>query len=258
MQLSDWMTVKDEYQPEIKKSGLLKNKKIISNLLAKLQVESKVSKEHKFHPIVYLTNVIMISFILCSSYNPLVIWLTGLYEGILLIRQNSHTIVKILKRCLGLLALNVILYSPALIMGNGNWLFLVKMFFVFIALITYATTTSVYDFLTALKQLHVPNFIIFQVDIFVKHLHVLGNFLLQMLQAIEARSVGPDKDQHKMFGVIFGNLYLEMVKFGKELYNALEARAFTGKYEYMIHKLNAVDYSLIGCQIVALVIAIIM
>lgn len=119
---------------------------------------------------------------------------------------------------MALFALNIILYSPALIMGNGNWFFLLKMIFIFITLVIYASTTSVYDFLTALKQLHVPNFIIFQIDIFVKHLHVLENFLLQMIKAIEVRSVGPDKGQYKMFGVIFGNLYLEMVKFGKELY----------------------------------------
>ena len=256
MQLSDWMNVKDDYQPEVKKAGLFKNKQVLTNLLAKLQTESKVSTAHRFHPVVYLTNVILVTFILCYSYNKWVIWLTGLYEGILLIRQSNPVIVKIVRRCSVLLGLNFILYFPAILLGNGNWYFLLKMAFVFAALITYATTTSVYDFLTAMKQLHVPDFIIFQVDIFIKHLHVLGNMLLQMIRAIEARSVGPDKGQFKMFGVIFGNLYLEMVKFGKELYNALEARAFSGKYEYMIHKLNQTDYLLIGIECVILIAVI--
>ncbi len=258
LRLSDWMMEKTDYQPNIKKESLFKNNQIISNLLAKLQVESKVIQAHRFHPIVYLTNVILVSFILCYSYNPLVIWLVGLYEGVLLLRQSSVVILKIIKRCSALLLLNLVLYIPAFIMGNGSWFFILKMFLVFVTLITYATTTPIYDFLTALKQLHVPDFIIFQVDIFIKHLHVLGNFLLQMLRAIEARSVGSNKNQHKILGVIFGNLYLEMVKFGKELYNALEARAFTGKYEYMVHKLNINDYLLMGCELVILIIVIVM
>lgn len=253
MALSDWMVDQVEYEPRVKKSGLFKNKKVLTDLLNKLQVESKVATKHRFHPIVYLTNTIMVTFILCYSYNPLVIWLVGLYESIILLKHKNKVVVKIIKRTAMLLVLNLILYTPALVMGTGNWYFLLKMGFVFMALLTYATTTSVYDFLTALKQLHVPNFIIFQIDIFVKYLHVLGNHLLQMIRAIEARSVGTDKGQFKMFGVIFGNLYLEMVKLGKELYNALEARAFTGKYEYMVHKLNWIDYGLIGLEIATLI-----
>ena len=170
--------------------------------------------------------------------------------------MSNKTFVKIIKRTLGLFVLNLVLYSPSIILGTGNYVFLIKMFLLFLSLITYASTTSVYDFLTALKQLHVPDFIIFQVDIFVKHLHILGAFLLKVVYAIEARSVGSEKGQNKLMGTIFGNLYLEMVKFGKELYNALEARAFTGKYDYMIHKLNWKDYALIFIQVFLLVLVI--
>lgn len=254
--LPHWMYEKEDYEPEIKKGGLFSNEKLLKGLLSKLHTESKVCKKHPFHPLVYLVNIIIISLILCFTYNKYVIWIIGIYAAALLLRVSNKTLVKIIKQTLGLFVLNLVLYSPSIILGTGNYVFLIKMFLLFLSLITYASTTSVYDFLTALKQLHVPNFIIFQVDIFVKHLHILGSFLLKVVYAIEARSVGSEKGQNKLMGTIFGNLYLEMVKFGKELYNALEARAFTGKYDYMIHKLNWKDYALIFIQAVLLVLVI--
>ena len=254
----DWLTKKEDYHPQAqRRSGLLSNEKILVNLLNKLHQEGTTTKEHRFHPVVYLINVIIVSFILCWTNNHLTVWLVGLYEAMLLLRLNGKEIIKILRRSLNIFILNLFLYCPSFFLGTGSVFFLIKIGLVFIAIMTYATTTSIYDFLTALKQLHVPNFIIFQIDIFVKHLHVLGDFLLQTLQAIEARSVGNNKVHNHMFGVIFGNLYLEMVKYGKELYNALIARAFTGNYDYMRHKLNGKDYALIGSELVFLILLMI-
>lgn len=256
--LPDWLIKKENYKPQSqKKSGLLSNERILNNLLNKLHQESSIVYQHKFHPLVYLVNVFLISLILCCSNNHLIIWLVALYEALLLLRLNGQTIIKIFKRSLKLLILNLFLYCPAFFLGTGSVFFLIKIFFVFIAIMTYATTTSIYDFLTALKQLHVPNFIVFQIDIFVKHLHILGDFLLHTLQAIEARSVGNNNVHNHMIGVIFGNLYLEMVKYGKELYNALVARAFTGNYDYMRHNLNKYDYLLISGELVIFVLLII-
>lgn len=249
--IPDWLAKQENYQPQSqRRSGLLSNEKILINLLNKLHQEGTTTHKHRFHPVVYLINVIMISLILCWTNNRLTVWLVGLYEAMLLLRLNGKTIIKILRRSLNIFILNLILYCPAFFLGTGSVFFLIKIGLVFIGIMTYATTTPIYDFLTALKQLHVPNFIIFQIDIFVKHLHVLGDFLLQTLQAIEARSVGNNSVHNHMFGVIFGNLYLEMVKYGKELYNALIARAFTGNYNYMRHKLNKKDYVLIGSELV--------
>lgn len=256
--MPDWLMKTENYQPQPqKKSGLLSNEKILTNLLNKLHQESSITRQHQFHPVVYLINVLLISLVLCCTNNRLTVWLVALYEALLLLRLNGKTILKIFKRSLKLFILNLFLYCPAFLLGTGNVFFLIKIGLVFVAIMTYATTTSVYDFLTALKQLHVPNFIIFQIDIFVKHLHVLGDFLLQMLQAIEARSVGNSSVHNHMIGVIFGNLYLEMVKYGKELYNALVARAFTGNYNYMRHRLNKRDYLLIGGELAVFVLLII-
>lgn len=250
--LPRWMYKKEKYEPNIKKGGLFSNEKVLKELILKLHTNSKVCKKHKFHPLVYLINIIVISLMLCFTYNRYIIWIIGIYAMFLLLKVSNEDLIKIIKRTLGLFILNLILYSPSIILGTGNYVFLIKMFLLFLSLITYASTTSIFDFLTALKQLHIPDFIIFQVDIFVKHLHILGAFLLKVIYAIEARSVGNENGQNKLMGTIFGNLYLEMVKFGKELYNALEARAFTGNYDYMIHKLNWRDYTLIFIQLILL------
>lgn len=255
--LPQWMYRQEEYEPQIRKGGLFSNEKILKELILKLHTNSKICKNHKFHPLVYFINIIVISMILCFTYNNYIIWIVGIYAAFLLLKVSNDDLIKIIKRTISLFTLNLILYSPSIILGTGNYIFLLKIFLLFLSLTTYATTTSIFDFLTALKQLHVPDFIIFQVDIFVKHLHVLGAFLLKVIYAIEARSIGSEGGQSKLMGVIFGNLYLEMVKFGKDLYNALEARAFTGKYDYMIHKLNWIDYVLIIVQLFLLIAVII-
>lgn len=73
MSLPKWMSESENYHPRTGKGGLFTNKKILTNLLNKLHVESKVNQKHIFHPIIYLTNVILVIFIFSYSYNLFVI-----------------------------------------------------------------------------------------------------------------------------------------------------------------------------------------
>jgi|GEM_PF-215088 len=257
--MPQWLIHDENYHPSsVKSSGLLKSEGIIVKLLDRLQAESSVSKNHRLHPVTYLVNLIVALFILSYTSLVYVVWGVGIIEAAMLITlPGGELLIKILKRSFWLLLLDALVYIPSFFLGTFNWLFLIKMFLILIASITYASSTSVFDFIIALKQLHVPNFMIFQFDIFVKHLHVLGMQLLQMLHAVECRTVGDSRSHRKLWSLIVGNLYLQMVELGKELFDALEARAFTGKYAYMVHKIKSTDILVLCADVLAIIAVII-
>ncbi|MBR6434133.1 MAG: hypothetical protein IKS62_00755 [Aeriscardovia sp.] len=251
--LPDWLARSEEYVPgSVKSSGLLRSEKTIEKLLARLQNGSGTSTKHALHPVTYLVSFVFALFALSYTSLTYVVWAIGIAEAVVLVQLDGATLAKILKRSFWLLLVDALVYVPSVFLGAFNWLFLVKMFLILVGSVTYATSTSVFDFITALKQLHMPNFFIFQFDVFVKHLHVLGAQLLQMLHAVDCRTVGDSRSQRKLWSVIVGNLYLQMVELGKQLYDALEARAFAGTYTYMVHKMKSVDFALIAGEVLAL------
>lgn len=253
---NSWLSQPEEYVPSnTKSSGLLHSEKTIKKLLVRLQEgETKISKKHRIHPAVSLISLIVVLFILSYTSSIYVVWIAGIVEIIVILaRLTGISIVKVLKTSFWLLIFNAILYVPSIFLHTFNWVFMVKTSLILIATAGYAINTSVFDFLSALKQLHAPRFFIFQFDIFVKNLHVLGLRLLLMLHAVECRTVGDARSQRKLWGVLVGNLYLQMVELGKEMYDALEARAFNDKYPYMVHKMNGTDYAIIVFEVLAII-----
>lgn len=253
---SSWLSQPENYVPSnTKSSGLLHSEKTIKKLLVRLQEgDTKVNKKHRIHPAVSLISLIVALFILSYTSSIYVVWIVGIIEVIVVLVQLSGiSIVKVLKTSFWLLIFNALLYVPSIFLHTFNWVFLVKTSLILIATAAYAINTSVFDFLCALKQLHAPSFFIFQFDIFVKNLHVLGLRLLLMLHAVECRTVGDARSQRKLWGVLVGNLYLQMVELGKEMYDALEARAFNEKYPYMVNKMNTTDYVIIALEVIALI-----
>lgn len=255
--LPGWLASSENYEPSsVKSSGLLHSEKTIERLLQRLQTESSTATVHRLHPVTYLVSLLAALFILSYTSIAYVAWIVGIAEAVALIRLDGLTLAKVLRRSFWLLLIDALVYVPSVFLGTFNWLFLIKMFLILIGSITYASSTSVFDFITALKQLHMPDFFVFQFDIFVKHLHVLGLQLLQMLHAVDCRTVGDSRGQRGLWSVLVGNLYLQMVDLGRELYDALEARAFVGRYTYMVHKMEGADYALIAVDIAAIIGAI--
>lgn len=242
IKLPTWLEQKEPYEaPRTKKNALLTNQKWLQKLLWKLQKEGEAKRNTRFQPLVYWIALLVFVFLCCYSQRYFVIWGASLVLLACLLQLPTQEIITILKRSSVLIFVNLCFYLPAFIFDLGKGFFLVKSSLVIVAVMMYAQRTPIYDFLVALKQAHLPDSLIFQADIFVKHLHVLGDLLLQMLQAIEARSVGKAKKQDHLVGLLFGNLYLTLVQYGKDLYNALVARAFTGSYACLQQKLSWTD-----------------
>lgn len=256
--IPEWMKQDEtELVFENEKHALLdQNKAVIRHLLAKLQEE-----HHKeivsLHPGVQLCNTLLVIFALCLSHTSLNILIIAIYEGIFLVLLRGDTIAKILKLTAGFTLLNIFFCLPMIFFSRINVLFIIKNMLIFLALNMYMETTTFYDFLIALRKFHVPNFIIFQLDILIRYLHLLGQLLLDMMTAIEARSVGSKSLNRSLISSLFGNLYLKMRVYGLELFNAMEARAFTGEYEVPTRQFQTKDRLLLGVQLGLVLILVI-
>lgn len=244
MQREERFTVVDE-----KKSWLDQNKSIINRLLKKLQREHEDKEVFSIHPGIQLCNTLLIILALCLSKTMLNIIIIAIYEGVFLVLLRGDTIAKILKLTAGFTLLNMFFCFPMIFLSRINLLFIIKNMFIFLAINMYMETTTFYDFLIALRKFHVPNFIIFQLDILIRYLHLLGQLLYDMMLAIEVRAVGNKGLNRSLISSLFGNLYLKMRIYGMELFNAMEARAFTGEYEIPTKQFQPSDCLLIGMQL---------
>lgn len=243
MQQSETRTFKNE-----KKSLLDRNKSVIRTLLSKLQNENHDKELLSLHPGVQLCNTLVVILALCLSKTTLDVTIIAIYEGLFLVLLRGDTIFKILKLTAGFTLLNILFCLPTLLFSQLNPLFIIKNMFIFLAINMYMETTTFYDFLTALRKFHLPSMLIFQLDILIRYLHVLGQLLFDMLNAIEARAVGDKSLNRVLISSLFGNLYLKMRAYGLELFNAMEARCFTGEYEIPTRKFQAKDWALLGLQ----------
>jgi len=94
----------------------------------------------------------------------------------------------------------------------------------------YRATTNFQDLLTGLKTLHCPDVFIMTLAIAITYLRMLGNYLLQTMEALSLRTVAPAKHPYRLIGALFGNLYLKSYTYALALYAAMDARGFNGHY----------------------------
>lgn len=247
--IPDWMQETETFEFHDEKKSLLdRNKRGIRSLLERLQRENRDKEVSALHPGVQLGNTLVIIIALCLSNSLLNVTIIAIYECLFLVMLRGDTIWKILKMTAFFTLLNLLFCLPTLFFGQLSVMFIVKNVFIFLAINMYMETTTFYSFLTALRKFHLPNMIIFQLDILIRYLHVLGQLLLEMMDAVEARAVGDKSLNRSLIASLFGNLYLKMRIYGLELFNAMEARGFTGEYEVPTRRFQSKDRLLLGAQ----------
>ena len=173
--IPDWMTETEIFEFHDEKKSLLdRNKRGIRKLLERLQCENRDKEVSALHPGVQLGNTLVMIVALCLSHSLLNVIIIAVYEGLFLVMLRGDTIWKILKMIAFFTLLNVLFCLPTLFFGQLNLMFIIKNMFIFLAINMYMETTTFYSFLTALRKFHLPNMMIFQLDILIRYLHVLG------------------------------------------------------------------------------------
>ncbi|PQG71488.1 energy-coupling factor transporter transmembrane component T, partial [Enterococcus faecalis] len=105
----------------------------------------------------------------------------------------------------------------------------------------YMETTNMNQFIAALKIFHFPNIILLQLDITIKYIFFFGNFLNQLLAAVEARAVGGNI-QLSTGSNLISLISIKSFTYGEKLDMVMEARGYTGQYYRVKQPLKTKDF----------------
>jgi ABC-type cobalt transport system, permease component CbiQ and related transporters len=120
---------------------------------------------------------------------------------------------------------------PALFLGYPVRIDLVAKVWLAVSLSGLVTMTTSWSELTAaLKIFHVPDLFLFILDITMKYLMVLGDFVLTLFYALKVRTVGRTSRKTQPVGGIAGTLFLKSKDMADDLYGAMVCRGFSGSY----------------------------
>ncbi|MDR0838474.1 MAG: energy-coupling factor transporter transmembrane protein EcfT [Oscillospiraceae bacterium] len=160
------------------------------------------------------------------------VYVTLTFVTVQLAALPSRALRGTLKFTLITTAFTFIVVLPSAFLGNRYSItMLPAKVFVSVAAVNILSRTARWDALTgALGRLRVPDIFVFLLDITVKYIFMLGEFVLQSLQALGLRSVGRNDRRYGSLSGVAGVLFLKSRQMAEETHWAMECRGFAGKY----------------------------
>ncbi|WP_010632067.1 energy-coupling factor transporter transmembrane component T family protein [Sporolactobacillus vineae] len=231
--LPDWLTGTD---PETGGTGkALFIEKNISGFVRMLAV-LREQRDHggflsRIQPWIKLPVAIMLIFLVSLSRSAAFVSVAAV--GLLVLISVLPAVQ--LKRIISLGAAAAVFMAvtllPAVFLGNPLRLDLVaKVWLSVSAAGLVAMSTSWPEMTEALKIFHVPDLFLFVLDITIKYLVILGNFVLTLFYALKVRTVGHISRKARSVGGIAGTLFLKSSDMAADLHDAMVCRGFSGHY----------------------------
>lgn len=231
--LPDWLTGKDPETGAAGKTVFIE--KNISGFVRMLTVlREQQDRSHfltRIQPWIKLPVAILIISLISLSQNAAFVSVAAV--GMLLLISVLPTVQ--LKRIVPLgmtaaLFMTVVLL-PAVFLGNPLRIDLVVKVWLSVSVADLvAMSTSWAEMTAALKTFHVPDLFLFILDMTIKYLVILGNFVLTLFYALKVRTVGRVSRKAQSVGGIAGTLILKAGDMASELHDAMVCRGFSGHY----------------------------
>lgn len=224
--LPTWLTEANHDPLQVSKPGFVHANLATVMRLVHYFAKTRPDYQAKSSAWVRLVVFIFETILIVLARNPLFLWLLGLLLGFNLVLLPGPAIRKISQRVLKLLAFTALFVLPSVLLGNTNLpLFLTRTGLIVLNLATFMVVTPWQDFMRALRQLRFPGVLILTMDITMKYVYVLADFLQELLASIRLRTLGQHVDRQLM-GVIIGHLYLYSKQRMAELYQAMQLRGY--------------------------------
>lgn len=83
----------------------------------------------------------------------------------------------------------------------------------------------------ALKILHLPDLLLFLLDVTMQYIVLLGREAMELLYSLKCRSVGVNRHKGQSVGDIAGITFLKSREMSGQLYQAMVCRGFDGSYK---------------------------
>lgn len=171
---------------------------------------------------------------------------------VMLAVKSGDRIADIVKPAGTAFLLTAVIMFPAALMGQGGSMLRIALkVFLSVGFVIGLSRSIAYNHLIAgLRAYHVPNLIIFIIDIALKYIVMLGDVAMGVIESLMLRSVGKNDDKRTSSTGVMGIAFLKAHDFSGEMYEAMECRGFTGDYEVPHHTILNVS-GIVYCMLVA-------
>lgn len=234
MELPSWMNKSEQYDPDIDKDGFItKSTRAVLGVLAKLKWNTGKDGRYSASPSLKICYTFLFILLTACSKNYLFSLIMSAGIVMVLATYPAAVIKQILSGTAGTMLLSLLILLPAVFMGNPQiMLTIVTKVFISVTLIGILSAGTSWNKLTAsLRAFHIPDLLIFTLDITLKYIAVLGEICMEILISLRLRSVGKNKKKAKAFSGILGIAFLKSREMADEMYAAMCCRGFVGEYK---------------------------
>lgn len=127
---------------------------------------------------------------------------------------------------------SMLLLLPSVFLGVPRTMLTVSVkVFVSVGLVNLMSAVMPFNQITsALKVFHLPDTVIFILDITLKYIAILGELCLDILISLRLRSVGKNRNKGTSMSGVLGVTFLKSREMAEEMYAAMVCRGFEGEY----------------------------
>jgi cobalt/nickel transport system permease protein len=254
----DWLFKEDDYIPaKDKKEFIDKSIFSILGVLSKVRQEDKSNGGivYKLSPPVKFICTFLMILAIALSRNVYFVLFADSYFLLMLSLLLLKDIRKIVTITFIVFLFSIVLLLPSMFFGNFNNSILIslKIIGTVLSLNILSYTTKWQHITRSLKIFFIPDIFILILDMTLKYIVIFGDFSVNMLYALRARSVGKDNEKHTSLSGLVGTLFLKSKEMAEDTYHAMYCRGFTGEYKSKLHfKIKFADIVFIFMNIIIL------
>lgn len=257
MIVPEWLLAEEDYVPPKDRDGFLQ--KTIISILAVLS-SVKRDKEYvdysKTAPALRIFSAVFVIILMSLSKNLMfsIVVITGLLVRLAML--SGTQIKHILKSTFYAVLISALILIPAAIFGAWHTFFYITVKVAgSVTLLGILSSTMPWNQMTSgLSMFHIPDVMIFTLDITLKYIMLLGDVCFQMLQALKVRLIGRNPQKAKALSGIFGVTFLKSREMSEEMYQAMECRGFDGSYVILKRRTSSLYNLLYLCGLFALML----
>lgn len=234
--IPEWLTANDNYEPPEKGGSFsVKTIKSMGESMAKVKIQA--GQEGKIKIPALLKLFILLAYIILVAVFRNTLAVMGLAAGLLLLLcfMPSKLMWRITKPSLMAGLVGVVFVAPAILINpalkQNSIMLVVKILLSVLAVNIFNNTTQWNHITGALRRLHIPGVFIFILDITLKYIVLLGNFISEILTSLELRSVGKNNRKYSSVGGVMGVTFIRGSEMNTQMYEAMQCRGFTDDYK---------------------------
>lgn len=253
--IPDWLKKEENYKAERSNSAFVD--RTILEMVSKITRFQKVNhKSVVRNSLIDLLVIIETILLMSLSTNMLFTYIILALLLVGLCMMDGEEMTHIIHGGIIASVICMLILLPSLLLGNTKT-------FIRITLKVFLSSSMIYWFneehsaneiISCLKSLHIPDVIIFTLDMTFKFIVLLSKTCEEILTALKCRIIGKLKKNDRSLMNVGGMTFIRSLKYSDDMNDAMKCRGFNGTYYNHMHfKMNKIDYISVGIMIVEVV-----